>query len=33
VPWAKVGRLRDEVYDPKVGEELWNYFEGEVKKY
>ncbi|PSR76806.1 hypothetical protein PHLCEN_2v8187 [Hermanssonia centrifuga] len=31
IPWARLGRCRKEVYDPKVGEELWSYLEEQVK--
>lgn len=31
IPWARVGRCRDEVYDPKVGEKLWEWLEENTK--
>ena len=31
IPWARFGRCRDEVYDPEVGEKLWNYLQEQVK--
>ncbi|KAI0783505.1 NAD-P-binding protein [Abortiporus biennis] len=31
IPWARKGRCRDEVYDPVVGEKLWNYLLEQVK--
>ncbi|KAJ3554361.1 hypothetical protein NM688_g3147 [Phlebia brevispora] len=33
IPWARFGRCREEVYDPKVGEELWNYLQEQVKEH
>jgi len=31
IPWARVGKCRAEVYDPAIGEELWNYLLEQVK--
>ncbi|KAI0088800.1 NAD(P)-binding protein [Irpex rosettiformis] len=31
IPWARVGRLRKEAYDPEVGAKLWSWLEEQVK--
>ena len=31
VPWARISTPRKETQDPKVGEELWNWLEEQVK--
>ncbi|KAH9940780.1 NAD(P)-binding protein [Epithele typhae] len=33
IPWARVGRFREEAYDDILGEKMWKYLEGEVKKH
>ncbi|CAL1712018.1 unnamed protein product [Somion occarium] len=33
IPWARVGRCRDEAYDSEIGERLWNYLEEETKAF
>ena len=31
IPWARYGRCREEAYDPKVGEDLWEWLQEQVK--
>ncbi|KAJ3477594.1 hypothetical protein NLI96_g10356 [Meripilus lineatus] len=31
IPWARVGRCREEGYDPALGEKLWDYLMEEIK--
>ena len=31
IPWARVGKCRHEMYDPKETEKLWAWLEGAVK--
>ncbi|KAI0772872.1 NAD(P)-binding protein [Trametes elegans] len=33
IPWARLGRCRDETYDPGVGEQLWQWLEEQVKAF
>ncbi|KAJ2990506.1 hypothetical protein NUW54_g8450 [Trametes sanguinea] len=33
IPWARLGRCREEAYDPKVGERLWNWLDEQVKAF
>ncbi|KAI0687015.1 NAD(P)-binding protein [Earliella scabrosa] len=33
IPWARLGRCREEAYDDKIGERLWRWLEDEVKPY
>ncbi|KAK7682532.1 hypothetical protein QCA50_014332 [Cerrena zonata] len=33
IPWARPGKCRAEVYDPGVGEKLWNWLEEAVKPF
>ncbi|KZT02807.1 NAD(P)-binding protein [Laetiporus sulphureus 93-53] len=31
IPWAKVGQCRKEAYDDKIGEQLWNWLQEQIK--
>lgn len=31
IPWARVGRCRDEAYDDGIGERLWDWLQDQVK--
>ena len=31
IPWARLGKCRHEVYDPKATEKLWSWLEDAVK--
>ncbi|KAI0072976.1 NAD(P)-binding protein [Panus rudis PR-1116 ss-1] len=33
IPWARVGRCREEAYDPELGKKLWDWLEEQVKDY
>lgn len=33
IPWARVGRTRDEAYDPEVGERVWTWLQDAVTKF
>lgn len=31
IPWARLGRCREEAYDEELGKKLWNWLEEQVK--
>ncbi|KAI0691856.1 NAD(P)-binding protein [Cytidiella melzeri] len=31
IPWARLGRMREEAYDPEIGKRLWDWLEDQVK--
>ncbi|TCD69330.1 hypothetical protein EIP91_008086 [Steccherinum ochraceum] len=33
IPWARLGRTREEAYDPEVGERFWNWLQEQVVKF
>ncbi|OSX62496.1 hypothetical protein POSPLADRAFT_1170100 [Postia placenta MAD-698-R-SB12] len=33
IPWARVGRCREEAYDDRIGERLWDWLEEQVKAF
>lgn len=32
IPWAHVGRCREEAYDPVLGERVWSYLQAQVEE-
>jgi len=33
IPWARVGRTREEAYDPEIGDRLWKWLQEQVTKF
>ncbi|KAI0782859.1 NAD(P)-binding protein [Abortiporus biennis] len=33
IPWARLGRCREEAYDPEIGDRLWKWLEGEIVEF